>query len=94
MLRHGQHQLGELHVGPDDALILHEPIEGRSEKGTVRHNHLQNTIYMKIPQLIKTLNIEKCYMDSTVYFGGALQFISSYILRITFGTSVYNTVLF
>ena len=42
MLRHGQHQLGEPHVGPDGALILHEPIEGRSEKGTVRHNHLHN----------------------------------------------------
>ena len=47
MLRHGQHQLGELHVGPDGALILHEPIEGRSEKRTVRHNHLQNTRYHK-----------------------------------------------
>lgn len=26
MLRHGQHQLGELHVGPDGALSLHEPV--------------------------------------------------------------------
>jgi len=93
MLRHGQHQLGELHVGPDGALILHEPIEGRSEKGTVRHNHLQNTIYMKIPQLIKTLNIEKCYMDSTVYFWGC-PVVHKLLPRITFGTSVYNTVLF